>query len=94
MSNIFNFVDEEGYIKGPRILDCKNKNDVNKFITRGDIDILCENFSYEINIDSLIGRRFLPKNMEMDNGNIQHFYKKIFMINLSELVSPDFIYDI
>jgi hypothetical protein len=32
--------------------------------------------------------------MEIDNGNINDFYKKIYMINLSDLVSSDLIYDI
>lgn len=94
MNNIFNFNEEDGYIKCPRLLACKNKNDVNKFITRNDIDILSENFSYEINVDSLIGRRFLPRNFDIDDGNIQEVYKKIYMVNLNDLVSSDLLYDI
>jgi hypothetical protein len=94
MNNIFDFNNEKGYILNPRILYCKNKNDVNKFVTRDDIDILCENFSYEINVDSLIGRKFVLNNNEIDNGNIQNIYKKIFMINISNLVSTDLLYDV
>jgi hypothetical protein len=94
MSNIFNFDKKEGYIWNPRMLFCKNKNDVNRFITRSDIDILTENFSFEINVDSLIGRKFLPMNNEIDDGNIQDIYKKVYLINISDLVSSDLIYDI
>lgn len=94
MNTIFDFNKKEGYIWNPRILYCKNKNDVNKFVTRDDIDILCENFSYEINVDSLTGRKFQPMNSEIDDGNIKDFYKKIHLINISELIASDLLYDI
>jgi hypothetical protein len=91
---IFEFDNPRGYIKNHKILYCKNKNDINKFIFRQDIETLCENHSYEINIDSLIGRKFLIGNHEIDDGVKVDEYKKIYLISIKDLIEGDGIYDI
>lgn len=94
MENIFDFNNINGYIKTPKILHCKNKIDVNKFCNRRDISILIENYSYEIMVNSLLGRKFLLGNNNIDNGVINDKYKKIFLININDLCIGDFVYDI
>jgi hypothetical protein len=92
--NIFDFGSKENYIINHKVLYCKNKNDVNKFLFRKDIGSLCENHSYEINVDSLIGRKYIVGNNEIDDGGEMDIYKKIYLINIQELVDGDSLYDI
>lgn len=92
--SIFDFSSKNEYIKNHKILYCKNKNDVNKFIFRQDIGSLVENHSYEINVNSLIGRKFLVGNYEIDDGSEMDIYKKIYLINIQELIDSDTLFDI
>jgi hypothetical protein len=92
--SIFDFNNPIGYLKNHKVLYCKNKNDVNKFIFRQDTETLCENHSYEITVDSLIGRKYLLGNHEIDDGVDTDTYKKIYLININDLVDSDGIYDI